>query len=85
MRSHPSRAGSSASLPCWPCRSTGMTTTVLLNRAWACHAAGQLTMKEPAHAREWFEESLEHFRVLGHEGGEAAALRGLMEASLLAC
>ena len=25
-----------------------------------------------------------HFRVLGHEGGEAAALGGLMEASLLA-
>ena len=41
-------------------------------------------MKEPAQAREWFEESLGHFRVLGHEGGEAAALRGLMEASLLA-
>ena len=41
-------------------------------------------MKEPACAREWFEEALEHFRVLGHEGGEAAALRGLMEASLLA-
>ena len=27
---------------------------------------------------------LEQFRVLGHEGGEATALRGLMEASLLA-
>ena len=58
--------------------------TVLLNRAWACNAAGQLTMKEPAQARAWLEESLAHFRVLGHEGGEAAALRGLMEASLQA-
>lgn len=57
--------------------------TVLLNRAWACHTAGQLIMREPAQAREWFEESLDHFRVLGHEGGEAAALRGLMEVALV--
>ena len=57
--------------------------TVLLNRAWACHTAGQLIMREPAQARKWFEESLDHFHVLGHEGGEAAALRGLMEASLV--
>jgi DNA-binding CsgD family transcriptional regulator len=57
---------------------------VLLTRAWACHTAGHLSLKEPACAREWFEESVEQFRVLGHEGGEAMALRGLMEASLLA-
>ncbi len=56
---------------------------VLLDRAWACHGAGQLTMKEPARAQEWFEESLGHFRVLGHDGGEAAALRGLMGTALL--
>ena len=59
--------------------------TVLLNRAWACWTAGQLTMKEPAQAREWFRESLDHFQVLGHEGGEAAALGGLMEVSVLTC
>ena len=58
--------------------------SVLLNRAWACHTAGHLSMKEPACAKEWFEEAVEQFRVLGHEGGEATALRGLMEASLLA-
>jgi predicted ATPase/DNA-binding CsgD family transcriptional regulator len=62
----------------------GDDQTVLLNRAWACHAAGELTSNEPTHALEWFQESLEHFRGLGHEGGEAAALRGLMVASLLA-
>ena len=39
--------------------------TVLLNRAWACCAAGQLTMKEPPHARQWFEESRAHFRFSG--------------------
>ncbi|HEU5483552.1 MAG TPA: helix-turn-helix transcriptional regulator, partial [Microlunatus sp.] len=57
--------------------------TVLLNRAWACHRAGQLIMKEPAQAREWFEESLRHFHVLGHGAGEATALLNLMEASVM--
>ena len=58
--------------------------TVLRNRAWACHAAGHLTKREPARARQWFEESRTQFRLLGDEGGEAGALGGLMEASLLA-
>jgi DNA-binding CsgD family transcriptional regulator len=58
--------------------------TVVLDRAWACHTAGQLSMKVPAHARTWFEESLDLFRVLGHASGESAALRGLMEAALRA-
>lgn len=58
--------------------------TVVLNRAWACHAAGHLTKRDPARARQWFEESRAHFRVLGDEGGEAGTLLGLMEASLLA-
>ena len=57
--------------------------TILLNRAWACHTAGHLIMKDPSQARKWFEESLGHFRVLGHEGGEAAALLGLAEGSLV--
>ena len=38
---------------------------VLLNRAWACYAAGQQTMKQPTRAREWLQESLDHFRLLG--------------------